>query len=91
MSAKLTRNEEMALEAWRYTDRDFDVLSFAEIANRSKLDRSLVRRTVRRMARNGITSFHRGCWTVDGEPAGSGYGLTSAGRTALASIEEPEE
>lgn len=80
---KLTNNEKQALRAWRDTYEDFDVLSFADIASQSTLPRPLVRRTVRSMARKGITRFVRGCWTDEGEPAGSGYGLTTAGRTAL--------
>lgn len=80
---KLTENETQALRAWCDTYEDFDVLSFAKIADRCTLPRPLIRRTVRNMARKGITRFVRGCWTDDGEPAGSGYGLTPAGRTAL--------
>lgn len=81
--SNLTANEFTALRAWRNTDRDFDVLSFAEIQKRSRLRTDLVRRTVRAMARKGVTHFVRGCWTEDGDPAGSGYGLTREGRALM--------
>lgn len=87
MSA-LTKNEAMALRAWLGTDEDFDVLSFATIQHRSWLPKRLVRRTVRAMARKGVTHFVRGCWTEDGDPAGSGYGLTSSGRSLMLQIPE---
>lgn len=81
--ARLTARQQQALKAWEDTDADFDVLSFDTIAKRSGLARCDVRRTVRDMARRGYTRFVSGCWTDDGEPAGSGYGLTDRGRTAM--------
>lgn len=80
---KLTANEKQALKAWRGTSSDFDVLSFKTIERRSGLAGHLIRRTVRNMSRKGVTKFARGCWTDDGEPAGSGYGLTPEGRALL--------
>lgn len=79
----LTARQQQALKAWEDTDKDFDVLSFDTIARRSGLARCDVRRTVRDMARRGYTKFYRGCWTDDGTPAGSGYGLTDMGRTTM--------
>lgn len=86
MSASLTKNEATALRAWFDTDEDFDVLSFATIGKRSSLPQHLVRRTVRNMKRKGVTHFVRGCWTEDGDPAGSGYGLTRVGRDVMRAI-----
>ena len=82
----ISRNESHAMKAWEHTDSDFDVMSFANIASNSGLHRSLVRRTVRSMARKGVTKYYRGCWTEDGNPAGSGYGLTPKGRELLKRI-----
>lgn len=86
--ANLTQNEATALKAWEMSDPDFDVLPFAAIARRSKLPAHLVRRTVRSLARKGLTQFVRGCWTEDGEPAGSGYGLTRVGRDVMNALSE---
>lgn len=79
----LTALQGQALTAWADTDTDFDVLSFGTIAKRSGLPHKQVRRVVRDMARKGVTEYHRGCWTIDGDPAGSGYGLTATGRVLL--------
>lgn len=76
---KLTANELKALKAWRKCSEDFDVINFKEVAARSRLERRLIRRTVRALARKGFTKYYRGLWTEDGEPAGSGYGLTKLG------------
>lgn len=80
---RLTPNQSEALKAWRDTDSDFDVLSFKAIADRCDLPSYLIRRTVREMARKGITQYARGCWTDSGEVYGSGYGLTKNGRAML--------
>jgi hypothetical protein len=60
-------------------DNCFCVMSFAGIAKRSGLDRKLIRRTVRALARKGYASYERGCWTDDGEMAGSGYQCSQDG------------
>jgi hypothetical protein len=59
---------------------DFGVMSFAEIAQYVKLNRKEIRRACRSLKRKGLTEFHRGCWTEDGVPAGSGYDATPLGR-----------
>lgn len=79
----LTLTRQKTLTAWLDTDEDFDVLSFDTISRRSGVERHRVRRVVRDMARRGYTRFVSGCWTDEGLPAGSGYGLTSVGRAAL--------
>jgi DNA-binding IscR family transcriptional regulator len=83
---KLTQNQKTAFKAWFDADHDFGVLSFNTIALRSGLPRNLVRRTVRALARRGLTQYERGCWTMDGEPAGSGYRLTEYGRSVLQEV-----
>jgi len=76
----VTDLEMEVLRAWTRTDMDFDVLPFNTIARRSGVPRPKIRRVVRAMARKGITEYHKGCWTEDGEPGGAGYGLTREGR-----------
>jgi len=83
MGVKLTLNEYKALTAWRDVSPDFDVLSFAAIERLSGLPRRLVRRTVRSMARKGVTKYVRGAWTDEGQAYGSGYGLTDEGHKLL--------
>jgi RIO-like serine/threonine protein kinase len=58
---------------------DFGYLSFAGIAKRSKLDQSIIRRTVRALARKKLAEYGRGLWSDGGEPRGSGYCATSDG------------
>ena len=60
-------------------DNCFCVMSFRTIAKRSGLDPKLIRRTVRALARKGFASYERGCWTDDGEMAGSGYQCSQDG------------
>jgi Mn-dependent DtxR family transcriptional regulator len=79
-------NEMKALKALadaRSEYEDFCYLSFKGIAKRSGLDPSLVRRTVRSLARKGFAEYGRGLWTDEGEMAGSGYCCTKAGAAAL--------
>lgn len=80
---RLSALENTALTAWHDTYADYDVLDFAAIAGRSGLPRGSVRRVVRAMARKGLTRFVRGCFSYDGEMAGSGYGLTDEGRKLM--------
>lgn len=41
-----------------------------------------IRAALRSLRERGLVKFCRGLWTEDGEPAGSGYALTDAGRAA---------
>jgi hypothetical protein len=78
----MSPNQKMVLIALATSyaeDRCFCVMSFLAIANRSGLEIRLVRRTVRALARKGFASYERGCWTDDGEMAGSGYQCTQDG------------
>lgn len=76
--------EAEVIKAWADTAADFDVLSFSTIAGRSGVDQEKVRRAVRGLARKGLAKFYRVSWTDEGEVHGAGYGLTPAGRAALA-------
>jgi hypothetical protein len=48
---------------------------------------SLIRRTVRALARKGLTGFSNGLCSDDGTFLGAGYGLTRAGRLTAQAIE----
>lgn len=61
---------------------DFNVMPFSNITRWTRLNRRTVRRCCRALARKGLAEFHRGCWTEDGAPAGSGYAATEAGHAA---------
>lgn len=56
---------------------------FKPISQKTGLERSVVRRIVRRLARKGYTEFCKGLWSEDGEPAGAGYAITPEGRKVL--------
>ena len=76
----MSPNEKKSLTALaeRYS-ADFGYLHFSTIATESGLDRSLVRRTVRSLARKGLAEYSNGLWTDEGTPAGAGYRVTQAG------------
>lgn len=80
---RLSEREQQALTAWVGIDEDFGCLPFKSVADLSGLDIRHVRRTVRALARKGLTKYAQGLWTEDGEPAGSGYFITDAGRAQL--------
>lgn len=42
-----------------------------------------IRRIVRYLARKGLAEYFRALWTEDGMPAGAGYCITVAGRSAV--------
>ena len=46
-------------------------------------DIAKVRRITRHLKRKGFAEFHKGLFTEDGYPAGSGYCITPEGRAAL--------
>lgn len=54
---------------------------FKTIAEETGLPLVQVRRSVRACARKGLAEHIRGLFTDDGMVAGSGYGITPAGRT----------
>lgn len=87
---KLNDNERKVLEALIQVAGE-GCLSFAGVSERVEInhdelmDRAIIRRACRSLARKGLAEFHRGLWSDDGEPAGSGYGATKAGCDALTS------
>lgn len=83
---KLTDNHKRVLKALDTDGEDFSYLNFAAIARRGEIDRKLVRRNVRHLARIGLAQFASGLWSDDGTPAGSGYALTAAGRELCAAL-----
>lgn len=86
----MSPNEMKALKALAeaYSEyEDFCFLSFKGIAARSGLNPTLIRRTVRSLARKGFAKYQRGLWTDSGEMAGSGYCCTKEGYAAIPSQE----
>jgi len=55
-------------------------VGFAEVQKSTELTRSDVRASCRRLARKGLAEYRRGLLRDDGGVAGSGYGITDAGR-----------
>ena len=70
-----------ALAPFEY--EDFLYYNFASLMGDTGFDRAKVRRIVRCLARKGLAKYARGLWTEEGEPAGSGYAITEAGRKLL--------
>lgn len=58
---------------------DDHYLPFAPVMEHTGLERRVVRRSIRYLARNGYTEFCSGLCTEDGEFAGSGYRPTAKG------------
>lgn len=86
---RLSDNEAMVLDA--IGDTEGLSYSFAGIALRMEsfdrqLDRAGIRRACRSLARKGLVKFSTGLWTEEGEPAGSGYGITDLGATMLETV-----
>lgn len=76
---KLNDNERKVLRVLTEEGSDFGVMCFASIGERVRLKRAVIRRACRSLRRKGLTEFHRGCWTEDGAPYGSGYAATDKG------------
>jgi len=62
---------------------DFGYLSFADISSRTGLERKIVRRACRALARKGLAAYGRGLFNDDGEVAGSGYTATRQARSTV--------
>lgn len=61
--------------------------SFASLAEMCPaLPARMIRRTVRSLARKGLTGFERGLMNEDGGLAGAGYGIERAGRDLAATL-----
>ena len=63
---------------------DEHYIYFAGIQRRTGLSRDFVRAACRSLAAKGLAAYSSSLWTDDGDPAGSGYAVTDAGRAALA-------
>ncbi len=83
---KLSDTERTVLRALR---SEYDIYSaysyihFAAIAAKTDLDRKVIRRACRSLARKGLAGYGRGLFTEDGTMYGAGYALTEAGLNAL--------
>lgn len=79
---KLSEREAKALSAIvsaSHGERGYGVF-FREVAKRTHMNKSQVRRSVRALARKGFVEYMRGLFDeCDGNLVGSGYGLTAAG------------
>lgn len=62
---------------------DFGFWGFAGLMKQTGLDRKTVRRCCRSLRRKGLAVFESGLWSDEGEPAGSGYCSTQAGRDLI--------
>lgn len=56
---------------------------FAPLMAATGLDRNVVRRCCRSLARKGYAEFARGLWDEDGGPAGSGYRASVMGASIV--------
>ena len=89
MSKSLTESQRREMKILNVLDDccgDFGFVTFAFLSARTGIDQRQVRVDVRRMARKGWTEYGKGLWTESGEPAGSGYAITDAGRQQLATV-----
>lgn len=78
LSLLLAMNEHCSTE---YEDfGGFTCYTFKGLARMSSLDPKLIRRTVRSLARKGLTGYEKGLMNENGEVCGAGYGITKLGR-----------
>ena len=63
----------------QYFDSDAQCLGAAYLSRRTGMHRDFVLAACRSLACDGMAEFHKGLWTEDGEPAGSGYAATRDG------------
>jgi hypothetical protein len=83
---KLNEHERKVLAVLSASDDDGGgYYGFDGIMQRIRLDRRIIRRACRSLARKGFAEFGKGLWNDEG-PAGSGYCATRAGRSALALV-----
>lgn len=89
MSKSLTESQRREMKILNVLDDccgDFGFATFAFLSAQTGIDRRQARVDVRRMARRGWTRYGKGLWAENGEPAGSGYAITDAGRQQLATV-----
>jgi hypothetical protein len=83
-AVKLNPQERAVLKVLaREVDSDCNCFPFAPICRITRLNRTAVRRACRSLARKGLAEYHKGLWTMDGEPGGAGYAATMAGADLL--------
>lgn len=58
----------------------------APLAEHIGVDREIARGHLRSLADRGLAQYQKGLWYDDGLPAGSGYGITEAGRAQLREV-----
>lgn len=56
---------------------------FISLQEKAGLDRAMVRRCCRYLARQGLAEFYKALWSDDGEPRGAGYCISARGITTL--------
>jgi hypothetical protein len=61
---------------------------FQPIMKATRLSRQRVRFICRSLRRKGFAEFYSNLWSHDGEPAGSGYCISKAGREAAAQLNQ---
>jgi hypothetical protein len=94
MSIRLSPNERLLLLAMNeHCSSEYDDFGgktcypFKALAGMCpELEPSLIRRTVRALARKGLTGYEKALMTEDGEMAGAGYGITVEGRKLAAVV-----
>lgn len=91
MAARILKKDEKAVLAAMINGPsfygDFCFFPFRYLCNETGLERPVVRRICRYLARRGLAQYQRGLWTEDGEPVGSGYGATREGAQLLDQME----
>jgi hypothetical protein len=76
---KINENEQKVLEHLASEYEEGRAYYFSAIEGATKLNRKVVRRACRSLARKGLTEFVRGLFDGDGMIAGSGYSATLQG------------
>lgn len=88
--SELTERETRVLEKLSYGAGEW-FWPFGPIEADTGLSRDDVRSACRALRAKGLAEFMRGLWSEDGEPAGSGYGITEEGQRAWRLIEARRE
>lgn len=67
----------------------FDTYStLSRVTSPRLITRDIAGALLRDLTNRGLARFQSGLWTEDGEPAGSGYGITPKGLRYLCALEE---
>jgi hypothetical protein len=76
-------HQQQVLTALADGGEEMGYFAFAALCSKTGLPRKLVRRSCRALAKKGWSQYGRGLWCEDGNPGGSGYAITQAGRAIL--------